>query len=214
MNEINYSLAGVDRKEREKAKKFGLFEKGFSGKVIRTPFNNLFPFPDSKDYYCFCADGVGTKVLLAQLAGKHDSIGIDGVAMVVNDAVRSGAKPVSLVNIIDAKKSNAEVLKELIEGINKGAKEAECTVAGGETADLGEMISGIGENAYHINFACIGTVKEKEIIKGDGLKKGDKVIGLRSNGLHSNGISLARRVLFKEWNGYYEKDAYSEELKG
>jgi len=213
LKEISYSEAGVDRKERDKAKDFSLLHKIQPKNSIRTPFNTLFPLRGTDLYYTFCSDGIGTKVLLAQLAGRHDTIGIDGVAMVVNDVIRCGAKPESMVNVIDIKKSEPLLLQEIIKGINAGALEAECPVIGGETADVPELINGISEDPYHINFACIGIVEKEKIIYGNNLKKGDIIIGLESNGVHSNGISLARKVLFKEWNGCYEKEHYSEELK-
>ncbi len=208
MKEINYAGSGVDRQMREKAKDFSLLQKIFPKNSVKAPFNSLFPMPNSKNYYAFCADGIGTKVLLAQLAGKHDTIGIDGVAMVANDVIRCGAEPKSIVDVIDIKKSEPFLLQEIIKGINEGAIEAGCPVIGGETADVPELINGISENPYHINFACIGITEKERIIKGSNLRKGDSIIGLESNGIHSNGISLARKILFKEWNGFYEKDYY------
>ncbi|MEW6295458.1 MAG: phosphoribosylformylglycinamidine cyclo-ligase [Candidatus Diapherotrites archaeon] len=213
LKELSYAQAGVDRKERDKAKDFSLLQRIQPKDSIRTPFNTLFPLKGTDLYYTFCSDGIGTKVLLAQLAGRHDTIGIDGVAMVVNDVIRCGAKPESMVNAIDIKKSEPLLLQEIIKGINAGALEAECPVIGGETADVPELIKGVSENPYHINFACIGIAEKEKIIYGNNLEKGDLIIGLESNGVHSNGISLVRKVLFKEWNGCYEKAYYSEELK-
>jgi len=171
------------------------------GPVIRTPFNDIYPIGGGK-YQVKTCDGVGTKVLLAELAGKHDTIGIDAVAMVANDAIRCGARPIALTNIIDIRKSTPELLSEIVKGLVRGAEEAECPFVGGETADVPELMAA----AYHINCDCVAEVGEKEIIDAKRIEPGDAVIGLRSSGLHSNGISLARKALFKKWGGKYPND--------
>jgi phosphoribosylformylglycinamidine cyclo-ligase len=149
-------------------------------------------------------EGIGTKVLLAQLANKLDTIGIDAVAMAVNDLIRSGARPVSLTDNIDIQKSETTIIDELVNGISHGAEEAEVAVTGGEIADVKDIISGASENPFHIVCSCVGELKENEIVWGNKLEEGDVIIGLRSSGLHSNGISLARRILFKKWGGKYD----------
>ena len=199
-----YAKAGVNRKIREKAKKslkdfgstFGLSQYG---KIIKTPFNVLYPI--GKDIYQVkTSDGVGTKVLLAQLINKHDTIGVDAVAMVVNDCIRSGASPIAITDIIDIKKSEPKLLKEIQKGLIKGVKEAGCPIVGGETADVPELLNA----AYHINCDCVGQVKKKDIITGQNLKPGNIIIGFRSSGVHSNGLTLVRKVLFKEWGGKFD----------
>lgn len=203
-----YAEAGVNRKIREKAKKslkdfdstFGLSQYG---QIIKTPFNILYPI--GKDIYQVkTSDGVGTKVLLAQLINKHDTIGIDAVAMVVNDCIRAGASPIAITDIIDIKKSEPELLKEIQKGLIKGVKEAGCPLVGGETADVPELLNA----AYHVNCDCVGQVKKKDIITGQNLKLGNIIIGFRSSGVHSNGLTLVRKVLFKEWGGKF--DAFYE----
>lgn len=199
-----YARAGVNRKLREKAKKFlKNFELTFKfskyGKIIKTPFNFLYPI--SKDIYqAKISDGVGTKVLLADLAGKHDTIGQDAVAMVVNDCLRCGARPIAITDIIDIKKSVPKLLKEIQKGLILGAKEANCPLVGGEIADVPELLN----TPYHLNCDCIGEVKKEKIITGGKIKIGDIIIGFRSSGVHSNGLTLARKVLFKKWGGKYE----------
>jgi len=201
---ITYAKAGVNRKLREKAKR-GLksFELTYKfqkqGKIIKTAFNILYPI--SKNLYqTKVCDGVGTKVLLAQLANKHDIIGIDAVAMVVNDCIRCGAKPIAITDMIDVKKSEPKVLGEIQKGLILGAKEAGCPIVGGEIADVPELLNA----TYHINCDCVGEVKKQKIITGEKIKPGDIVIGFRSSGIHSNGLTLVRKVLFKKWGGKFD----------
>ena len=208
---ITYTKVGVNRKLREKAKR-GLksFELTYKfqkqGKIIKTAFNILYPI--SKNLYqTKVCDGVGTKVLLAQLANKHDTIGIDAVAMVVNDCIRCGARPIAITDMIDIKKSEPKVLGKIQKGLILGAKEADCPIVEGEIADVPELLNAI----YHINCDCIGEVEKQDIITGQNLKPGNIVIGLQSSGIHSNGLTLARKVLFQEWGGKYD---IFDKLKG
>jgi len=206
--EFSYAEAGVDREARAKSKealsalkqthKFSRY-----GKVVKLPYGNIFPVGDR--YLDLVIEGIGTKVLLAQLADKYDTIGIDGVAMAVNDVIRSGATPLAVVDNIHAQVSDHHLIREWMKGIVKGVTEAGCLVPGGEIGDVADIIKGITEGkGFDMIFACIGELFEKDIIFGNSIKPGDVVIGLRSSGIHSNGISLARKVLFKEWGGKYE----------
>jgi len=201
---LDYEKAGVLGLGKDKnPKHFSLAQETHSfslRKIIQTPFGNLYYISDGLLHSKNC-DGVGTKVLVAQLAGKHDTIGIDAVAMVANDCIRTGAKPIALTNIIDAKNPSTELVLEILKGIAEGAKQASCAVVGGETASLPEVLSA----DYTINCDCVGEVGEEEIILSNNLKSGDVVIGVRSSGLHSNGISLARKALFKKWGGKYDE---------
>jgi len=218
--EFTYAEAGVDRESRAKSKaalsalkqtyKFSKY-----GKVIQLPYGNIFPLGDR--YLDLAIEGVGTKVLLAQLADKYDTVGIDGVAMAANDVVRSGATPLAVVDNIHAQVSDRHLVEEWMKGVTRGATEAGCVVPGGEIGDVAEIIKGITEGkGFDMVFACVGELTEKEIIYGDNIKPGDIVVGLRSSGIHSNGISLARKVLFKQWGGRYGPydvpDGFSKEL--
>jgi phosphoribosylformylglycinamidine cyclo-ligase len=148
---------------------------------------------------------IGTKVLIAQLADKYDTIGIDGVAMAVNDVIRSGARPLAIADNIDAHVSDPGLIKEWMKGIVKGAEEAECIVPSGEIGDVPDLIKGIVEGkGFDMVFASVGEVHSHGIIYGRNLKPGDAIIGLRSSGIHSNGITLARKLLFKKWGGAYQ----------
>jgi phosphoribosylformylglycinamidine cyclo-ligase len=207
--EFTYAKAGVNRKLRVESKRALRILRetyGFScyGGVVELPYGNIFPVGEN----CFLdlvIEGVGTKVLVAQLAEKLDTIGIDGVAMAVNDVIRSGAKPLAIADNIHAQVSDPDLVGELLKGIVKGAVEAGCVVPSGETGDVAEIVKGLVEGkGFDMVVATIGVVSGEKIIFGRDIKAGDFVVGLRSSGIHSNGVSLARKVLFKRWGGRYE----------
>ena len=214
---FTYANAGVNRKQRAKSKKAlktlqQTYRYSHYGGVVHLPYGNIFPFNENT-YLDLTIEGVGTKVLIAQLAEKFDSIGIDAVAMAVNDVIRSGATPIAISDNIHAQTSNPELVKEWLGGIAKGADEAECPVVSGEIGDVAEVIKGMTEGkGFDMVVATIGQVAKSEIITGENIRAGDLIIGLRSNGLHSNGISLARKILFKRWGGKYEPHTVPEGL--
>ena len=149
-------------------------------------------------------EGIGTKVLVAQLAEKYDTIGIDGVAVAVNDVIRSGAKPLAVADNIHAHVSDPVLVKQWMKGIVKGATEAECIVPSGEIGDVPELIKGLAEcKGFDMVFAAIGEVTSEKTISGRNIKPSNVIVGLRSSGLHSNGVSLARKILFEQWGGKY-----------
>jgi phosphoribosylformylglycinamidine cyclo-ligase len=205
---FTYTEAGVDREKRAKSKEIlstlkQTYTLGKYGKVVQLPYGNIFSAGDH--YLDLVIEGVGTKVLLAQLANKYDTIGIDGVAMAVNDVIRSGATPLALVDNIHAQVSDPNFVREWLKGIVKGAVEADCPVPGGEIGDVADIIKGTKTGkGFDLIVASIGEVLKKDLIFGDSIKPSDAVVGLRSSGVHSNGISLVRKVLFKEWGGVYE----------
>lgn len=206
---LTYSNAGVNREVRKTSKEALALLKAtyqFSeyGSVINLPYGKIFPFINDS-YLDLVIEGIGTKVLVAQLAEKYDTIGIDGVAMAVNDVIRSGAKPLAIADNIHAHCSNPLLVKEWMKGIVVGAAEAECIVPSGEIGDVAELIKGVTRGkGFDMVMACLGAVSKDKIIRGTKLKPGDSIIGFKSSGLHSNGISLARKVLFKQWGGKYE----------
>ncbi len=140
-------------------------------------------------------DGVGTKVLLAQKIQKYDTLGIDCVAMNVNDLICLGITPLAMVDYIAIKKPNEKIISDIGRGLAKGALEAGVSIVGGETAILPEIIKGETEFAFDLAGTAIGIVEKKKIISGAKIKPGDVLIGLRSSGIHSNGLTLARKVL-------------------
>lgn len=207
--EFTYAASGVNRKQRAKSKEaLRLLEETYRftrvEKVIRLPYGNIFPLEQNR-FLDLVIEGVGTKVLVAQLAEKYDSIGTDGVAMAVNDVIRSGAKPLAIADNIHAHKSNPRLVREWMKGLAKGATEAECVVPSGEIGDVAELIKGLVEGkGFDMVVAAVGEVSKEKIISADDIEAGDVIIGLRSSGIHSNGVSLARKVLFKQWGGKYE----------
>jgi phosphoribosylformylglycinamidine cyclo-ligase len=205
---LTYSEAGVDRETRRKSKKAlsilkQTYTLGKYGKVVQLPYGNIFSVGDH--YLDLVVEGVGTKVLLAQLADKYDTIGVDGVAMAVNDVIRSGAIPLALVDNFHAHVSDPKLVQEWLKGIVKGAIESDCPVPGGEIGDVKAIIKGLTEGkGFDLIVASVGRVLKEDIINGSEIKTGDVIVGLRSSGVHSNGISLVRKVLFKKWGGKYE----------
>ena len=186
---MNYKDSGVDieagnafvERLKEKAPSIG----GFNG-MMRVPGGYEKPVLVSG------ADGVGTKINISRIANDWSTIGIDLVAMCVNDVICSGAKPLYFLDYISTSKIDAK-LDKLMEGIIKGCEIADCELLGGETAEHGRF-------ATHYDLAgfCTGIVEENEIIDGRLIKPGDKIIGLASSGLHSNGYSLFNDMLWRQ----------------
>ena len=209
MPNYTYTDAGVNREQRAESKKaLDMLHETYKfsryGPVRHLPYSNIFPLTEST-YLDLTIEGVGTKVLLAQLAGRYDTIGTDAVAMAVNDVIRSGATPLAISDNIHAQASNPKLVKEWLEGVTAGANEAECPVVSGEIGDVAEVIRGIVEGAgFDMIVAAIGQVAKQNIITGYGIKPDDPIIGLPSSGLHSNGITLARKILLKQWGGKHE----------
>ncbi len=139
-------------------------------------------------------DGVGTKLKVAFSANKHDTIGIDLVAMSINDIACLGAKPLFFLDYISTSNLKPDIIKEIIFGIVDGCKVARCSLLGGEMAEMPSFYSG---NEYDLAGFAVGIVERDEIINGSGIVEGDKIIGVASSGLHSNGYSLARKIIFE-----------------
>ncbi len=139
-------------------------------------------------------DGVGTKLELALKAKKYENIGIDCVAMCVNDILCLGAKPLFFLDYLACGKLSAEVASEIVKGVSLGCLEAKCSLIGGETA---EMPGFYDDGKYDIAGFCVGVVSKNKIINGDNISAGDVLIGLESSGLHSNGFSLVRKLIKK-----------------
>lgn len=140
-------------------------------------------------------DGVGTKLKIAQMMDKHDTVGIDLVAMSVNDVVVQGAEPLFFLDYISTGKIIVERDVKIIEGIVKGCQEAGCALIGGETAEMPEFYR---DDDYDLAGFCVGIVDAGRIVDGSEVRVGDRIIGIASNGIHSNGFSLARKALFEK----------------
>ena len=150
-------------------------------------------------------DGVGTKLKIAFLMDKHDTVGIDSVAMCVNDIICSGAEPLFFLDYIATGKLKPEVIEKIVKGVSDGCQMSGCALIGGETA---EMPGFYPENEYDMAGFVVGIVDKKNIIDGKKIVPGDTVIGIASSGFHSNGYSLVRKVFDvneKNINEYYDK---------
>jgi len=153
-------------------------------------------------------DGVGTKLKLAFLLNKHDTIGIDAVAMCVNDIVVQGAEPLYFLDYIACGKAYPEQIEAIVKGIADGCVAAGCALIGGETAEMAGLYE---ENEYDIAGFAVGAVEKSNLITGATMKSGDVLIGLASNGIHSNGYSLVRKLFLEEKN--FSLDDWVPELQ-
>ncbi len=195
MDKLTYRSAGVDI---EKAESFVEFIKektkvlGFQTKLFGSFASGVSLQGYKRPVLMMTTDGVGTKLKIAQELGIHHTVGIDLVAMNVNDLITSGAKPLGFMDYIATGKIDLEVLKNVIEGIVEGCRQAEMPLVGGETA---EMPGFYPDGVYDLAGFCVGACEEEDLITGEGIMPGDILIGLPSSGFHSNGYSLIRKVV-------------------
>ena len=210
---INYKDAGVDvangQKEVELIKK--LVEKTQSENVLSKlgGFSGLFSLENlniKNPVLVSGTDGVGTKVMLAQMMNKHDTIGIDCVAMCVNDILCQGAKPLFFLDYIACGKLVPEKMEKIVKGVADGCLQANASLIGGETAEMPGLYK---ENDYDLAGFCVGVVDKEKIITGEKIKKGDHIFGLKSSGIHSNGYSLVRKIVLEK-----EKLSLDEKIEG
>lgn len=144
-------------------------------------------------------DGVGTKVIIANMMKRYDTIGIDCVAMNVNDIICVGATPISFVDYIAANRNDHRIFKKIVEGLVKGAKRSMVPIVGGETAIMPDVIEGDGF-AFDLAGMVVGLLSRKDMILGNKIRRGDVIIGAASSGIHSNGYSLAREALLEKYS--------------
>ncbi len=212
---ITYKDAGVDI---EKADRFVEYIKQkikeVQGPEIVTPFGGfaagfLLDIGTYKEPVLMSTtDGVGTKLKIAQIMNKHDTVGIDLVAMNVNDLITTLAKPLFFLDYIATGKLDLKVQKQIIDGIVEGCKQAQCYLVGGETA---EMPGFYAPGEYDLAGFCVGVVDRQEMLTGENIQAGDLLIGLPSSGIHSNGYSLVRKIIENLSLDYHQ---YIEELGG
>jgi phosphoribosylformylglycinamidine cyclo-ligase len=169
---------------------------GFGGfaALFSLDYNNrLFARNYRRPVLVTCTDGVGTKLKVASMMGKHDTVGIDLVAMSVNDCLCTGGEPLVFLDYLAMPKDDPPLTRDIIKGISDGCMEADCSLVGGETAILPDFYQ---PGDYDLAGFCVGVVEKQRIISGKAIQPGDKVLGLASSGLHSNGYSLVRKVVF------------------
>ena len=194
---IDYKSAGVDVEAGYKAVKLmkEYVKKTYNDNVLGDlgSFGGFYALGDKEDSDCLVAgtDGVGTKLKYAFVLDKHDTIGIDAVAMCVNDIVCQGAKPLLFLDYIAQSKLIPERVANIVKGVSEGCCQSGCALIGGETA---EMPGFYAEDEYDIAGFAVGIVKKNKIINGKNIKVGDSLVGIASSGIHSNGYSLVRKL--------------------
>lgn len=208
MSPISYKDAGVDI---DKGARFAegiyeLMQRTFGERVVLNPggFGALFSLDYDKKLFrrnyahpilVGSTDSVGTKLKVAFMTGRHDTVGIDLVAMSVNDVLVQGAEPLFFLDCLSTSKLEPDVFKQVVSGIAAGCKEAGCALLGGETAELPGFYK---KGEYDMVGFAVGVAEKRRLIMGRKIRPGDAVVGLPSSGLHSNGYSLVRRLFFEE----------------
>ena len=198
MKKISYKRSGVDILSANlfKAKLQAMVKKSQGPEVLKGigGFGSFFSLAKSQyrdPVLVASSDGVGTKLKIASLANKHDTVGIDAVAMNVNDILCVGAKPLFFLDYIAYSKLEEATLLDIVKGLNDGCLHAGCALIGGETAQMPGMYK---KGEYDLAGFCVGIVDKNEIIDGSKIAPGNVIIGIGSSGIHSNGYSLVRKV--------------------
>lgn len=219
MAKATYKDAGVDLDvyREAMARLPRLLSRTFTPRVIPLPggFAGLFQLDFTNQLFArrykdpvlvSCTDGVGTKLKVAIALGRHETVGIDLVAMSVNDALCCGAEPLFFLDYIAMPKDDPALLEQVVDGITTGCIQADCALLGGETAILPDMYA---PGDYDLAGFCVGVVDRERVIDGKAIEPDDLVIGVASTGLHSNGYSLARKIAF-DIGGFSATDPVDE----
>ncbi len=206
MEKFSYAKAGVDILQEEKAVKALVSQikhvrRGFGRPILMGHYASVLDFGEFG--VAITTDGVGTKIIIAEKLGKFDTIGIDCVAMNVNDLIAIGAEPIAMVDYIATFKPDERIMAEIAKGLEKGCEMANITLVGGETATLPDLIKG-----WDLVGTAIGVVDKDRIITGEKIELGDVIFGIPSSGIHSNGLTLARKVI--ENAGYSYTDEFED----
>src|SRR6185295_11083095 len=202
MAKATYKDAGVDLEvyRQSMARLPRLMQRTFTPRVMRLDggFAGLFQLDFASQLFArkyhdpvlvSCTDGVGTKLKVAQLTGVHNTVGIDLVAMSVNDAICCGAEPLFFLDYVAMSHDDPVRLEQIVEGVSNGCVQADCALLGGETAIMPDIYA---HGDYDLAGFCVGVVERRRIIDGKAIVPGDVVLGLAASGLHSNGFSLVR----------------------
>lgn len=213
---LTYRDSGVDIDEGNRAVELiknkikGTYDNNVIGDLGN--FSGLYSLKDfmnmEEPVLLSSTDGVGTKLKLAQMLNIHNTVGIDLVAMCVNDLICQGAKPLFFLDYIATGKLVPEKIDDIVSGIVEGCKQAECSLIGGETAEMPGMYS---KEDYDLAGFSVGIADKNKIISGQNVKSGDTLIGIASSGIHSNGYSFIRKIFLEEYK--YELNQYIEELE-
>jgi len=214
---LNYQAAGVDSDQKDQAmQRLGsLIRSSFEIRPgeVKLPlgyFANVIDIGQGTGI-AVSTDGVGTKLLIAEMLHRYDTVGIDCVAMNVNDVLCVGAEPFALLDYIAVQVPHPDLLESLAEGLYRGAELAKVTIPGGEIAQVKEIIRGVREGyGFDLVATAVGKVSLDRMLTGAAIKPGDAILGLASSGIHSNGMTLARRVFFDRLG--WAPDRYVDEL--
>ena len=199
---MTYAESGVDIFKADKAIEGLLSSIKYRRKGIGKPlgghYAGMIEFGDHA--LVLCTDGVGTKVMIASELKKYDTVGIDCIAMNVNDAICVGAEPLAFVDYLAIQDPKPEVTKEIGKGLEKGAELSNISIISGETASLPELING-----FDLAGTCLAYVKKDKIVMGKKVKPNDVIVGLSSSGVHSNGYTLVRKIIKNSGFSYTDK---------
>jgi phosphoribosylformylglycinamidine cyclo-ligase len=203
---ITYKDSGVDLELYEESMRRlpKLMHRTFSPRVVRNDggfaglysldfANSLFSRNYKEPILVSGTDGVGTKLKVAIRAGRHDTVGIDLVAMCVNDVLCTGAEPLFFLDYVAMSRDNPPLLESIVRGISNGCVQADCSLLGGETAIMPDLYQG---DDYDLAGFCVGVVDKKHLVSGANIADGDVILGIASSGVHSNGFSLVRKIVF------------------
>jgi phosphoribosylformylglycinamidine cyclo-ligase len=202
-DKFSYAKSGVNIEQEERAikalaGKIKYIREGIGKPILTQHYASILDF----GYFgiAITTDGVGSKIMICDVIDKYDTIGIDCVAMNVNDIIAVGAEPVAMVDYIAIEKPDERIMAEIAAGLEKGCRIANITLAGGETATLPDMIKG-----FDLAGTAIGYVEKDRIITGEAIQPGDIIFGIPSSGIHSNGLTLVRKVIEKAGLSYTDR---------
>jgi phosphoribosylformylglycinamidine cyclo-ligase len=205
---LTYAKAGVDIDKENTAIAALAKQLTYRRKGMGAPLTNIGHYAGLVDFgeyaLALTTDGVGSKVLIANEMKRWNTVGIDCIAMNVNDLLAMGIEPVSFVDYIAIEEPNIEIMRQIGEGLAKGAGISRMTIVGGETATLPDIVKG-----FDLAGTCLGIVKKEKIITGERINIGDAVVGIPSSGVHSNGYSLVRKIIKRSGYSYHDPFPYN-----
>ncbi len=207
---LTYAKAGVDIDTENRAIAALAKNLTYKRKGIGAPITDVGHYAGLIDFgeyaLALTTDGVGSKVLIANEMKRWNTIGIDCIAMNVNDLLAMGIEPLAFVDYIAIHEPNPGIMGQIGEGLAKGAQISRMTIVGGETATLPDIING-----FDLAGTCLGMVKKDRVITGERIETGDAIVGIPSSGVHSNGYSLVRRIIKDAGHSYHDPFPYNEE---
>ncbi|MCX9081274.1 MAG: phosphoribosylformylglycinamidine cyclo-ligase [Candidatus Methanoperedens sp.] len=207
---LTYAKAGVDIETENRAIAALAKQLTYKRKGIGAPLTDVGHYAGLIDFgeyaLALTTDGVGSKVLIANEMKKWNTIGIDCIAMNVNDLLAMGIEPLAFVDYIAIQEPNNEIMGQIGEGLAYGARISRMTIVGGETATLPDIING-----FDLAGTCLGMVKKDTVITGQRIEMGDAIVGIPSSGVHSNGYSLVRRIIKDAGYSYHDPFPYNED---